>query len=165
MVEGKSIMEQVHEFENIIYYMKMKDITVHETILVTLLIKRLPSLWTEFGRSLKQKPEDFSFNDLLVSLRIEEKHRESQKLLLKPDFQAKVLIVENHHKHKPKPKILKKNSFGKSNFNNKPRDKNFNQQIVGGCWVCGKTNHKARDCHFRKDQPPRARGPSVIPKP
>lgn len=116
MVDGKSILEQIHEFENIIFDLKMKDIDVHETILITALIKKLPPSWSQFKRTLKQKPENFSFSDLLISRRIEEKHLESQKMLSKQDFHAKAHVVENHLK--PKTHNFKKNnSVGNSNNN------------------------------------------------
>lgn len=47
IVDEKSILEQIHEFENIIFDLKMKDIDVRETILITTLIKKLPPSWSQ----------------------------------------------------------------------------------------------------------------------
>nr|KYP58133.1 hypothetical protein KK1_004424 [Cajanus cajan] len=39
--DGKPFSDQVHEFENIIYDMKMKEITLSDIMLVNLLISKL----------------------------------------------------------------------------------------------------------------------------
>jgi len=75
MVDNKLISDQIHEFENIVHDMKLKNIILPDIMLVALLISKLPPSWSDSARSLKHKPENFSFDDLLVCLRIEEKHR------------------------------------------------------------------------------------------
>ena len=76
-----------------------------------------------------------------------EKHREN----LKFEYQAKAHVVKNLSK--PKLKIFKKNNYNKPNFN-KSRGKNNNQKRFEStpCWVCGKTNHKAKYCFHKKGQ-------------
>nr|KYP31751.1 hypothetical protein KK1_047774 [Cajanus cajan] len=130
MEDGKPFSDQVHEFENIIYDMKMKEITLPDIMLVSLLISKLPPSWSEFARSLKHKPDNFTLSDLLVTLRIEDKHRISQKVSNKTPFQAKAHLVENANK--PKQKIFKKsgfsnnNKFGQSSHFSKNKNKAFN---------------------------------------
>lgn len=75
----KNISNQIHEFENTIYDMKVRWIKINESILFTSLIKILPLSWSNFARGLKQKPKNFTSNELLVGLRIEDKHHFSQK--------------------------------------------------------------------------------------
>ena len=85
MIDGKSISNQIHEFENTIYEMKLKGIVLSDIMLVTLMISKLPPSWTDFARNLKHKHESFTFDDLLVCLRIEDKHCSSKKHLQKSD--------------------------------------------------------------------------------
>lgn len=167
MVDEKSVMDQVHEFQNILYDLKRKGMELSDTFLVASLIKKLPPKWTEFGRDLKQKPDDFTLDDLIVSLNIEEKHRERVVETPVSDFRAKALTVESFHK--PKRQNFKKTNFAKKfgshNYNNKPKGKNIFKGKLVPCWVCGLSNHKAVDCYYLKGQPPKARGPYVAPKP
>lgn len=164
MEDGKSFSDQVHDFENIIYDMKMKEIVFPDIMLVSLLISKLPPSWSEFARSLKHKPDHFSLSDLLISLRIEDKHRLSQKESHKFNFQPKAHLVENSNK--PKLKVFKKssfskNKFGKSSFfpkskiktfNNNYKPKNKNHGNESFCFVCGRNNHFAKDCFHRHRQ-------------
>lgn len=113
---------------------------------------------------LKQKHDDYIFDELLVSLNIEEKYREKQAECSNSDFRTKAHVVENL---KPKPFNFKKNGAHKNGNNNcnKLKGKNIIQRKIVHCWVCGKTNHTARDCYHRKGQPYEACGPPVTPKP
>nr|KYP35738.1 Retrovirus-related Pol polyprotein from transposon TNT 1-94 [Cajanus cajan] len=164
MEDGKPFSDQVHEFENIIYDMKMKEITLPDIMLVSLLISKLPP-WFEFARSLKHKPDHFTLSYLLVTLQIEVKHHISQKVSNKTHFQAKAHLVENANK--PKQKFFKKsgfsnNKFGQSSHFSKNKNKVFNNnykpksKIQGNesfCFVCGRNNHFAKDCFHRRRQP------------
>ncbi|XP_057470084.1 uncharacterized protein LOC130759042 [Actinidia eriantha] len=174
MVDGKTVMEQAHDFQNILFDLKRKGMELTDSFLVASLIKKLPPSWSEFGRMLKQKPDEYTFDELLVSLNIEEKHREKQLEFLNSEFRANAHVVQNFHKLKHstdfKKSILNKNGShnnNRGNYNNfnRPKGNNINQRSVQPCWVCGKTNHKAKDCHHRKGLPPKSRGPPIAPKP
>ncbi|KAF2306748.1 hypothetical protein GH714_021120 [Hevea brasiliensis] len=75
---------------------------------------------SDFARSLKHKPKNFSFDELLVSLRIEDRHHLTQPQNQEIEFQAKANVVENFHK--PKSKNFKKVPF-KKNFNGNNNNK------------------------------------------
>jgi len=49
MIDGKSISNQIHEFENTIYEMKLKGIVLHDIMLVAFMISKLPPLWIDFA--------------------------------------------------------------------------------------------------------------------
>lgn len=165
MIDGKSISDQIHEFENIVYDMKLKGIVLPDIMLVAFMISKLPPSWTDFARSLKHKHESFTFDDLLVCLRIEDKHRSSQKHLQKSDSHSKAYLVESSSK--PFSKSFKRHGFNKNKFgrkpsfsknknnafnnNNKPKDKNPGNEIF--CFVCGRANHLAKNCFQRHRQP------------
>ena len=61
MIDGKSISDQIIEFENIAYDIKLKGIVLPNTMLVTFMISKLPPSWTDFARSLKHKHEVLYF--------------------------------------------------------------------------------------------------------
>ncbi|XP_028215107.1 uncharacterized protein LOC114397201 [Glycine soja] len=165
MIDGKSISDQIHEFENIVYDMKLKGIVLPDIMLVAFMISKLPPSWTDFARSLKHKHESFTFDDLLVCLRIEDKHRSSQKHLQNSDSHSKAYLVESSSK--PFSKSFKRHGFNKNKFgrkpsfsknknnafnnNNKPKDKNSGNEIF--CFVCGRANHLANNCFQRHRQP------------
>ena len=78
--------DQIHKFENIVYYMKLKGVVLPGFMIVTFMTSKLSPSWTDFARSLKHKYEGFTFDDLLVCLHIEDKHRFSQKIFAKIQF-------------------------------------------------------------------------------
>ena len=83
MIDEKSISDQIHEFENIVYDMKLKGIVLLDIMLVAFMISKLPSSWTDFAQSLKHKHEGFIFDDLLICLHIEDKTPFISKTLAK----------------------------------------------------------------------------------
>jgi len=143
MIDGKSILDQIHEFENIVCDMKLKGIVLLDITLVAFMISKLPPSWTDFAWSLKHKHEGFTFDDLLVCLRIEDKHRSSKKYLQKSDSHSKAYLIESYSK--PFSKSFKKHGFNKNKFgrkpsfsknksnafnkNNKPKDKNSGSEF------------------------------------
>jgi len=99
-------MIELHEFENIVYDMKLKGIVLPDIMLVAFMISKLSPSWTDFAQSLKHKHESFTFDDLLVCLRIEDKHR------------SKAYLVESSSK--PFSKSFKRHGFNKNKFGRKP---------------------------------------------
>jgi hypothetical protein len=128
VVDGKRVSNQIHVFENIIYDMKIKGMKLNQLILISSFIKKLPSFWFDFAKVLKQKLENFSFDDLLVDLRIEEKYCASHQQ--KSIFHVKAHVVEGSFK--PRPKTFKKKIFNNNNNNNfnRPKSNYMNQKKV-----------------------------------
>lgn len=58
----------------------------------------LVPLWSKFARELKQKCDDHTFDELLVSRNIEEKDCDKQVEIPDSEVRAKALVVENPHK-------------------------------------------------------------------
>lgn len=111
MVYDKSVCDQIHEFENIIFDLKVEGIVV-----------------------------DFSYDELVISLRIETNNGENKiegfASKAKAKAKAKALLVKAY---KPKPK---KNSRKMTQIEiNKTNNVGF---------VVIKANHLARDCYQRK---------------
>ena len=58
MVDGKSVMEQTHMFQNIVYDLRSRGVNIDDTLVVASLIKNLPPSWSDFG-SVKTKTKGF----------------------------------------------------------------------------------------------------------
>ncbi|KAB2625427.1 DNA polymerase zeta catalytic subunit-like [Pyrus ussuriensis x Pyrus communis] len=69
-------------------------------------------------------------DQLILKLRVEEDHRKNEKYDVS-SLEAKANVVEEAMT------AVKGKTFKK---------------IKGGCWVCGKTGHRAKDCRHKKDQ-------------
>ncbi|KAL0375582.1 UNVERIFIED_CONTAM: hypothetical protein Scaly_0675800 [Sesamum calycinum] len=80
MRDGISIMDQVHEMQ--IYVSKLKDlkIKIPEAIQVGAIIAKLPLSWNNYRKKLLHSTEDFSVDQLLKHLRIEEETRICDKM-------------------------------------------------------------------------------------
>ena len=89
---------------------------------------------------------------MFVALRIRDKHCSSIKRPPKSEFQVKAFVVENSHKSRSKffkktgPKKSNGGIGNNKNNNNKPKGNNMSSIQ---CWVCGKTNHIAKNCFHR----------------
>jgi hypothetical protein len=128
VVDGKSVSDQIHVFENIIYDMKIKGIKLNQLILISSFIKNYHHFLFDYAKGLKKKLENFSFDDLLVDLRIEEKYYASHQQ--KSIFHVKAHVVEGSFK--PRPKTFKKKIFNNNNNNNfnKPKSNYMNKKRV-----------------------------------
>lgn len=106
-----------------IYSMTLGGKAWSNTFLVACLIKKWPPLWSKYARKLKQKYDDYTSDELLVSLNIEEKHREKQVEIPDLEVRAKALVVENPHKPKHQSFNSTKKFVSHNNNNNKPKGK------------------------------------------
>ena len=96
-----------------------------ETIIVSSIIDKLPTSWTDFKHSLKYKKEDFSLEKVANSLQIEEEfHKQEGNKII-----SLVNVVESGQP--------KKRNYNKKNNKNKKRKV---------CWDCGSSNYLRRDC-------------------
>ncbi|KAG8377505.1 hypothetical protein BUALT_Bualt08G0039900 [Buddleja alternifolia] len=80
MRDESSIMDQVHEIQ--IYVSKLKDLKIEipEAIQVGAIIAKLPVSWNNYRKKLLHSTEDFSVDQLLKHLRIEEETRIRDKM-------------------------------------------------------------------------------------
>ncbi|KAL6342905.1 hypothetical protein AAG906_016924 [Vitis piasezkii] len=94
----------------------------------------------DFKNYLKHKHKELSMEDLIVRLRIEEDNIKNEKSIGKSFMEAKAHIMEGECSKKKK--LPFNNGKRKKPANNKPD----NKKIKGVCWVCGKSDHRAKDC-------------------
>ncbi|KAL0299950.1 UNVERIFIED_CONTAM: hypothetical protein Sangu_3147200 [Sesamum angustifolium] len=138
---GFSIMDQVHEMQ--IYVSKLKDLKIEipEAIQVGAIIAKLPLSWNNYRKKLLHSTEDFSVDQLLKHLRIEEETRIRDKMhQVQPS--SKVNYVSEKNKN------INPNGVGKKR---KYFDSDSNKKHVT-CYNCGKKGHIKKDCRFRKKQ-------------
>nr|KAJ0190715.1 hypothetical protein LSAT_V11C800406370 [Lactuca sativa] len=154
MVGDKSIMEQVHELQVMVNKLNALSISLPELFQVGAIIAKLPPSWKDFSKRMMHKSENYSLDDLMKHLRIEEETRIRDK-------RGKVGQSVHHvsagsSSHKGESGGQKKKNFGpkKQNFK-KPGHQNPNSKPkrVDPCHVCGEIGHYARECKDHKSVP------------
>ncbi|RVW11854.1 hypothetical protein CK203_085695 [Vitis vinifera] len=142
----KALEQLTKETFNVIEAWKHSDFLCRNCILnVASIIEKLPPSWKDFKNYLKHKRKELSIEDLIVRLRIEEDNRKNDKFVGKSFMEAKAHIMEEECSKKRK--LPFNNGKRKKPTNNKPD----NKKIKGACWVCGKSNHHAKDCWHKND--------------
>ncbi|XP_024974719.1 uncharacterized protein LOC112512810 [Cynara cardunculus var. scolymus] len=79
MVDDKPILEQVHELQVLVNKLKMLSIAIPEIFQVGAVIDKLTPSWKDFSKRMMHKTEDYSLNDLLKHLCIEEVARNRER--------------------------------------------------------------------------------------
>nr|KAJ0225474.1 hypothetical protein LSAT_V11C100003670 [Lactuca sativa] len=154
MVDDKSIMEQVHELQVMVNKLNALTISLPELFQVGVIIAKLPPSWKDFSKRMIHKSEDYSLDDLMKHLRIEEETRIRDKKGKVGQSVHQVSTGSSSHKGKsggqnkktfgPKKQSFKKP--GHQNPNSKPKR-------VGPCHVCREIGHYARECKDHKSVP------------
>ncbi|KAJ9536248.1 hypothetical protein OSB04_un000581 [Centaurea solstitialis] len=157
MVDDKPILEQIHELQVLVNKMNSLSIKIPEIFQVGAILDKLPPSWKDFSKRMMHKSEDYSLDDMLKHLRIEEEARNRDKKSRNP---VNVNSVQAGGKNKgklnsggpskkwnlgPQKKAFKRQ--GQSSFQKKDFKRN------GKCHVCGETGHYARECKQRKSGP------------
>ena len=75
MFDNKSIMEQVDELFVLVSRLKDFKIEVSEQLQVVAVIAKLPTTWNDYRKKLLHTSEDFSIDQLMKHIRIEEENR------------------------------------------------------------------------------------------
>ena len=163
MVDDKPIMDQVHEYENLVADILSEGMKMCEILQANFLIEKLPDSWAGYHNHLKHKKKDLTLEELVGHMKIEEANRLKDKPKPKSADTVKANLVESSVKSdrskqgnkpggsKPNMKPRKGQKFKKSG--NQP-DKQQQQKQGGtgiGCYVCGKPGHKAWQCRNRAD--------------
>jgi hypothetical protein len=79
MVEDRSVVEQAHEVQTLAKelenYSKEAPCVLPNQFVAEAIITKLTHFWRDFATSLKHKRKEFTFDDLIVTLDVEEKAR------------------------------------------------------------------------------------------
>ena len=79
MVDNKTVISKVQEFQLILHEIETEGMILPETFQVATIVKKLPPAWRDFKNYLKHKRKELKLEDLIVRLRIEEDNRKSEK--------------------------------------------------------------------------------------
>ncbi|XP_050211805.1 uncharacterized protein LOC126661963 [Mercurialis annua] len=118
MSDEKSVEAQSHELQKIAHEIISESMVLDEQFQVAVLIDKLPPSWRDFKNSFRHKTKEFSLENLITHLRIEEEAR-------KHDLKDEVLVVSNNTR-KFSSMSLKPNG---KNFKNQNRNSNLNQNV------------------------------------
>ncbi|VFQ69816.1 unnamed protein product [Cuscuta campestris] len=161
VVDDKSIMDQVHEYENLVFDVLAEGMTMCEILQANVLIEKLPQSWAEYCKKLRHKKRDMPLDELVYHIKIEEANRLKDKSLsysVLPPVKANLIESSNGNNHRSKGNSSGSFKSNKKSFK-KPGNKHFKNhggQIQkknnGACFVCGKTGHKANRCFKRFDK-------------
>ncbi|KAK3008905.1 hypothetical protein RJ639_013202 [Escallonia herrerae] len=94
MVDSKTVISQVQEFQLILHDIHVEGMVLGEYFQVAALIEKLPPTWKDFKNYLKHKRKEMKLEDLIVRLRIEEDNRQSEKKAGNYHQKAKENVVE-----------------------------------------------------------------------
>ena len=94
MVDSKSVVNQVHDFQLIIHEILAEGMVISESFQVGAIIEKQPPGWKDFKKYLKHKKKEMTVEDLIVRLRIEEDNRSAGKKINKDASVAKANMVE-----------------------------------------------------------------------
>ncbi|KAK3018254.1 hypothetical protein RJ639_004489 [Escallonia herrerae] len=94
IVDSKTVMNQVQEFQLILYNIHAEGMVLRESFQVAALIEKLSPTWKDFKNYLKHKRKEIKLEDLIVRLRIEEDNRQSEKKANNYHQKAKANVFE-----------------------------------------------------------------------
>ena len=64
MIEGHSVLDQLHEIQQILIHFKQHKMHMDETIIVFSIVDKLPPSWKDTKRTLKHNKEEMSHEEL-----------------------------------------------------------------------------------------------------
>ena len=95
MVDSKTVISHVQEFQLILHEIEAEGMILPETFQVATIVEKLPPAWRDFKNYLKHKRKELKLEDLIVRLRIEEDNRKSEKRSSKNSYEAKANVIED----------------------------------------------------------------------
>ncbi|RVW29768.1 Retrovirus-related Pol polyprotein from transposon TNT 1-94 [Vitis vinifera] len=147
--DEKPLLPQIHELQVIVNKLKVLKIELLEAFQVGAIVAKLPSSWKVYRKRILHKSEDYSLEEIQKHLHIEEESRLRDKMVEESNGgtnKANAVSKANHPRGK--------NNNDKRNSGNYMSPKKNQEQFKGKkgpCFVCGKPEHYARECRYRKD--------------
>ena len=130
--------------------LKAMEIELPEFFQVGAIIAKLPPSWKSYRKKLLYDTKDYSLEELQKHLRIEEESKVR-------DGKENTFVGINKANFVNKPlNKSNKSKQTKGNFLGPKKDQEkFKKPMKEGYFVCGKFDHYARECRFKKDKKPK----------
>lgn len=153
MLDDKSIMEQVHQYENLVGDILNEGMKMCEILQANVLLEKFPPSWSDYRNQLKHKKRDLSLQELINHMKTEEANRLKDKHVLHSVNSVNANVVEfaDQNRSKGNGKKFHKNGQQKKYTNINKGDNKIQKRKVD-CYVCGRTGHKAYQCYMRSGQ-------------
>ena len=148
MNDEKSILVQLHELQVIVNKSCAVKIDLPESLQVGAIIAKLPSLWNRCRKKLLHNSEDYSLEQLMNHLRIEETLKVREKL-------EKMSIGSSSRAHSVDELMKSKKAHENILGPKKDRDKFKNSSKIKpnvSCYVYGKSGYYTHDCRHCNGQ-------------
>jgi hypothetical protein len=117
------------------------------------IITKLPHSWRDFASSLKHKRKEFTFDDLIATLDVEEKARAKNtrgKTIAAPS--SANFVQRGNPKFQNNQNKRKKPSENPPKVKEADRPSKKKRKQGGACYTCGSPDHFAAKCPDRKDR-------------
>ncbi|KAG6505061.1 hypothetical protein ZIOFF_037409 [Zingiber officinale] len=136
IIDNKSVMDQVDELLVLVSRLKDMKIEVSDPLQVVAVIAKLPTTWNDYRKKLLHTSEDFTIDQLIKHIRIEEETRIRENKFAY-ESSSKVNNIESK-KIKYSGKKRKFAETSHETFANKKKTKT--------CYFCGKKGHYKNEC-------------------
>ncbi|KAA0052404.1 ty1-copia retrotransposon protein [Cucumis melo var. makuwa] len=90
MTDDKQVVEQIHEYENLVANILFEGMKMCEILQENVLLEKFPLSWNDYRNHLKHKKKDLKLQELISYMRMEEANR------LKDKLGSKNLNLEGH---------------------------------------------------------------------
>ncbi|KAL0324974.1 UNVERIFIED_CONTAM: hypothetical protein Sradi_5066700 [Sesamum radiatum] len=95
MADDKPIMDQVHEYENLVADVLSEGIKMCDALQANVLLEKFPPSWSEYRNHLKHKKKDLNLQELISHMRTEEANRLKDKEISNSSISFKANLVES----------------------------------------------------------------------
>ncbi|XP_027183973.1 uncharacterized protein LOC113782276 [Coffea eugenioides] len=118
--------------------LKNEDINLPEKFATGMLIEKLPESWTDYKNNLKHKLKNYTIDELMKHILIEDSNRKELKTTKAKEMAMKANLVQSNNKR-----------YSNKSQNYKPNNPNFKKKKCI-CYVCEKSENHAAQCRYKK---------------